>query len=150
MVAAMGSGHHFLGRPHRAQEARQRLAGHVLHHHEELALGGHDVERRDHVGVADARREPRLVEEHGDELGVLRQGRVQSLDGDRPREPDGAQQAADVNGRHPAGGDLGVQRVASYGAGGGVRRSPVALGGIRACGSRPSTEHPGGPLPGAL
>ena len=36
-----------------------------------------DVERRHDVGVPDARREARLVEEHGDELGVLaRTGRA--------------------------------------------------------------------------
>ncbi len=69
----------------------ERLALHVLHHEEELPLRRHDVERRDDVGVADARGEARLVEEHRDELGILRVLRVQPLDRDRPREPDRSQ-----------------------------------------------------------
>ena len=43
----------------------------VLHDEEELARRRHDVERRDDVRVPDARGEPRLVEEHRDELGIL-------------------------------------------------------------------------------
>ena len=58
----------------------------VLHDEEELALGRDDVERRHDVRVADARGEPRLVEEHRDELGILRELRVQPLDRDGARE----------------------------------------------------------------
>ena len=54
---------------------------------------GHDVERRHDVGVADARGEARLVEEHRDELGVLRELRVQALDRDRAREAAGPEEA---------------------------------------------------------
>ena len=48
-----------------------------------------DVERLHHVRVLDARGEARLVEEHRRELGVVREVRVEPLDGDRPREPGG-------------------------------------------------------------
>ena len=66
----------------------------------------------DDVGVTDARREPRLVEEHRDELGVLRELRVQPLDGDGTREAHRTEQAPEVHGGHAARGDLVVERVA--------------------------------------
>ena len=75
-------------------EPRERLALHVLHDEEELAVGLHDVERRHHVRVADARGEARLVEEHRDELGVLGELRVEALDRDGAREADGPDAAA--------------------------------------------------------
>ena len=50
----------------------ERLAADVLHDEEELAVRRDDVERGHDVRVLDARREPRLVEEHRDELGDRR------------------------------------------------------------------------------
>jgi len=58
----------------------------VLHDQEELAVLLGDVERRDDVGVADVRRHPRLVEEHGDELGIFGEVRVHGLDRHLPLE----------------------------------------------------------------
>ncbi len=87
----------------RAKQARERLAFDVLHHEEELADVGDDVEGADHVRVPNSRREPRLVEEHRDELGVRRELRVKTLDRDRAREPNRPDEATEVHGRHPAG-----------------------------------------------
>ena len=55
--------------------------------------------------------EPRLVEEHGDELGVLGELRVQPLDGHGAREAHGTEQPPDVTRRHPAGRNLVVETV---------------------------------------
>ena len=74
--------------PGRAPQASKRLTGHVLHDEKELARQGHDIERADDVGMTHARREPRLVEEHRDELGIFGELRVQSLDGHGPRKAD--------------------------------------------------------------
>jgi hypothetical protein len=64
-------------------EARERLAGHVVHDEQDLVVRGDDVERLDDVRVPDAGRELRLVEEHRDEVRVAREVRVEPLDGDR-------------------------------------------------------------------
>ena len=96
-----------------AHELRQRSAEDVVHHEQQLPAGRDDVERRDHVGVLHARGEPRLVEEHRDELGVGRQVRVQALDGHGPREADGPDDAAQVDDRHPPRGDRVVHLVAT-------------------------------------
>ena len=100
-------------RPQRAREAAQRLALDVLHHQEELALRGHDIQRWDDVRMADARGEARLVEKHCDELGVSRELRVEPLDRDGAREASGSHQAPQVHGRHPAGRDLIEDRITS-------------------------------------
>lgn len=65
------------------QERRQRLAVDVLHDENELAPHHDDVECVDDVRMMDTRREPRLVEEHRDELGIERVTLVQ------PRLPHG-------------------------------------------------------------
>ncbi len=53
----------------------------------------------------------RLVEEHRDELGVLRELRVQALDRDGAREARRPEQAPEVHRRHPARRDLVVDGV---------------------------------------
>ncbi len=100
-------------RPLEAEEARERLALHVVHDQEQLAAERDDVEGRDGVRVADARGQPGLVEEHRDELGIARVLRVQSLDRDRARETNRTEEAPVVDGRHPAGSDLAIERVPS-------------------------------------
>ena len=97
----------------RACQARERLALHVLHHQEDLAFGGDDVERGDDVGMTDTTGEAGLVEEHRHELRVLGVLRVQPLDGHRAREPDRAREPPEVHRRHAAGGDLPVEHVAT-------------------------------------
>ena len=64
--------HAFALREHEPREGRERVALDVLHDDEQLVLLGDDVERGNDVGMTDHRGEPRLVEEHGDELGVAR------------------------------------------------------------------------------
>ena len=72
------------------QEARERIAVHVVEDDEELSVERLDVERLDHVRVVNPRGEPGLVEEHRDELGVFRELRVQLLDGHGACEAHGA------------------------------------------------------------
>ncbi len=64
-----------------AHESRERLAVHILHHDEELALGGKDVESGHDLRVVHSGREARLVDEHRNELGVAGEVRVHPLDG---------------------------------------------------------------------
>jgi len=61
------------------------------------------------VGVVNARREPRLLEEHLDELGLARQVRMQALDGDEPLEAANAGETRQVHRGHPARRELGDQ-----------------------------------------
>ena len=109
-----------------AREPGERLAVHVLHDEEELAVRRDDVERRDDVRVADARGEARLVEEHRDELGILRELRVQPLDRDRAREADRTEQSAEMDRGHPACGDGIVESVSPYDSDllGGIAHAP--------------------------
>ncbi len=92
-------------------QLRQRFAVHVLHDQQQLAFERHDVEHGHHVGVTDACRETRLVDEHGDELGVPREVRVKPLDRDRTRESGQPEQSSEMHVRHPARGDDPVQGV---------------------------------------
>ncbi len=95
-----------------ANELRERLARDVLHHHEELAVARHDVERRDDVRVVDSGGEARFVHEHGDEFGILRELRVQALDRDGAAEAGLTEEAPEMDGRHPSRRDLVVQGIA--------------------------------------
>ena len=56
-----------------AQQPREVLSLHVLHHQEDLALGGDYVQGGHHVRAPDPRGDARFVEEHGDELRILRE-----------------------------------------------------------------------------
>ena len=103
----------------RQEEAGERLPAHVLHDEQDLVVAHDHVERGHDVRVPDARGEPGLVEEHRDELRVLREVRVEALDGDRAVEAAGAEQPAYVDGRHAAGGDLAEDRVTAGGTGAG-------------------------------
>ncbi len=68
-------------------DLRERVALDVFHHDVVPGVGHPDLEDRDDVRVMDQRREPRLVEEHLDELLLIREMRVEPLDGDEPLEP---------------------------------------------------------------
>ncbi len=94
-----------------AHEARERLARDVLHDEKELAVVGHDIEGGDDVGVADARRERASSRNIATKSGILREVRMEPLDGDGASKADGAEQARKMDGGHAAGGDLAVQRV---------------------------------------
>ncbi|HQP38380.1 MAG TPA: hypothetical protein PLI95_24515, partial [Polyangiaceae bacterium] len=109
------------------QEERQGLTAHEVHDEEQLAVHGDHVEHRHDVGVLHAGREAGLVDEHGHELGVVGELRVEPLDGDGPAETDGTGHAADMHGGHAAHGDGWEYDVASDdhsggSAGGGSRR----------------------------
>ena len=92
---------------------RDGVALDVLHDDEQLVVLRDDVERGDDVGMPDRGREPCLVEEHRDELGVLRVGVVQSLDGDGAREAHRPEQAPDVDRGHAPRGDAVMHQVAA-------------------------------------
>ena len=113
----------------RAREPGDRLAGHVLHDEEQLAARRDDVERRDDVGMADARGEASLVEEHRDELGVRRELRVEPLDRDRSREADRTEQASKMDRCHTPCGDGSVEGVPPYDSDllGGVAHAPIIV-----------------------
>lgn len=98
-----------------SQDREERLAVHVVHDEKELAFGCDDVENGDDVRVLDARREPSLVEEHRDELGVACELRVQSLDRDGAREAGRAVETTEMNGRHAPVTNLSEQEVAADG-----------------------------------
>jgi hypothetical protein len=103
-------GHALAALARQTRERGQRLALHILHHDEQLALARHHVQRGHHVGVPDARREPRLVQEHGHELRVGSELRVHALDGDAPGEAGRPHQLAFVDGGHAPRGD-GMQEL---------------------------------------
>ena len=84
---------------------------HVLHDEKHFAVGGHDVERRDHVRMCDARRQPGFVEEHLHEVRVARELGVESLDRDRTGESRGAEEPPEMDRGHAARRDLAVQHV---------------------------------------
>ncbi len=113
MADGDGARDRLLARARDAEERVERLAGDVFHDDEDFVIGLDDVERRDDVRVADARREARLVEEHRDELGVARELGVHPFDGDRTRERVRAQHETEVHRRHPARGELTAQRIAA-------------------------------------
>ena len=85
----------------------------VLHDEEELAVGRDHIERRRDVGVANARRDARFVQEHRDELVLAREVRVEALDRHEAREAPGAERAPEVHRRHATRRDLVVDRVAA-------------------------------------
>src|SRR5262245_5178917 len=63
-----------------SQDRPPRIPEDVLHDEQDLALVRDDVERRNDVRMMDARGNARLIEEHRDEIRVLREMRVQALD----------------------------------------------------------------------
>ena len=77
----------------RLEHAGERLSVHELHGEEGLAVYLPEVEDLRDVAVAESHRDLRLVDEHRDELFVLRDVRQDPLDGDelfeatRPRRP---------------------------------------------------------------
>jgi hypothetical protein len=72
-------------------------------------LGLPDLEDGDDMWVMDARCQPRLPEEHLDELWLAGQMGVQSLDGDEALESADAREAREVHRGHSTGRQLGHQ-----------------------------------------
>src|SRR5688572_13369086 len=63
--------------------------------------------------MSDHRREPRLVEQHGDEVRIACVRLVELLDRDGAREPRGAEQTAEMNRGHPARSNAVVHEIAA-------------------------------------
>ena len=103
--------HASAARPRGVEQHVERHPVHELLHEHDLAARGDDVEHGDHVAVLEPRGDARLVEEHRDEVRILRELGVQSLGGDDPREALVAHESREVNGRHAAARDRLVQRV---------------------------------------
>jgi len=80
----------------------QREPVHELHDEKQPLRTALDRERGDDVRVTNARGEPRLVEEHRDEVLLARDVRVHELQGDEPLEAALADDAREVHGGHPA------------------------------------------------
>lgn len=70
----------------------------VLHDQEKRLLL--DIDRPDDVGVADLSRQPCLIQEHRDELGLARDVRVHDLDRDEAFEAPSAESARQVHDGH--------------------------------------------------
>ena len=64
--------------------------------------------------MTDAPDEARLVEEHRDELRILGEVRMQSLDRDRAGEPHRSAETAKMHRGHAARCELSVEHVASH------------------------------------
>ena len=94
-----------------ANEARAGRAVDVLHRHVELAVLLAEVEHLDDVRVAEARADPRLVDEHGDEVRVARVLREDALDRDDLLEAVRAGAPREIDLRHPARRDPPEQLV---------------------------------------
>lgn len=100
---------HGRGVPARSGESKQlgqRHSVQIVHDEKQLAVLRNHVERRHDVRVADARREPRFVDEHRDELRLFGEVRVHAFDGDDSLEPRRPEEAAEPHRRHAAGGDF--------------------------------------------
>ncbi|KYF66223.1 hypothetical protein BE15_35130 [Sorangium cellulosum] len=111
-----------------AHHLPERLAVEVLHGDPVSVVVLPEIEHLRDVGVVDASRDTRLVEEHVDELIVLDQMRVDPLDRDPLLEAAGAIHASEVNARHSAHPDLVDHAVTAQEVG-----PLLLLGLLRAC-----------------
>ena len=102
--------------PGLADEFDERAAGEVLHREVRARPVAAEVVHLHDVGVPQPRREPRLVEEHRDELRVTGVLRVQPLDGDGAAKAHGPHEASVVHRRHAARRDLAVHGIATHDA----------------------------------
>ena len=82
----LGRGHDLLAAPVALQERAQVPAGDVLHRDEVRVLVLPELVDVHDVGVVQLDADPRLVDEHRDELFVLRHRREDLLDGEDPLE----------------------------------------------------------------
>ncbi len=92
--------HLFAPRRSRANETCAGGAVDVLHGHVEFFVVLAEVEHLDDVRVAEASGYPRLVDEHRDEVRVLRELRKDALYGDDFLKPVGAGAARKIHLRH--------------------------------------------------
>ena len=117
-----GHRHDAVARPTDAREPGHRLALDVSSMtRKRLAVESRDhVEHGDDVRVADAGGDARLLEEHRDEVGIVRELRVEALDGDGAGKTSLGGQAADVDRRHPPRGELVVEDIPTYDASAGL------------------------------
>ena len=89
-----------------AQQRVERLPVEVVHRQEVVLAGYADLVRVHHVGVIQPRREPRLVEEHRQEVGVRRQLVSQHLDDEQLVDPHRARDDRQEHGGHAALAEL--------------------------------------------
>ena len=111
MRAASASGIGEPGSRARGEEQTERGPVDVLHGDEVAALGLAEVEDLHQVRVVELRRELRLVEEHLDELRVLRQVREDALDDQQLLEAHRPVGLGEEHLGHAAGGELAEQLV---------------------------------------
>jgi hypothetical protein len=83
----------------------------VLHDDEELAALRDDVDRLNDVGMTDASNEPRLVEEHRDEIRIAGIAFVEAFDRHDSRKARSSDLSCEMDRRHPARRDLRTQLI---------------------------------------
>jgi hypothetical protein len=103
------------GRPHglpdRAHRLGQIVPADVLHRDEVFAVDGAQLEDVDDVRVGQSRRELRLLDEHLDEAGIVRQVRQDPFDHEGPLETGRSLDAPLVDLRHAPAPDELEERV---------------------------------------
>jgi hypothetical protein len=97
--------------PEPAQDVGHVLAGDVLHRDVVDVADLVEVEDLRQVGVVHRRRQARLVEEHRDEIRVVRQRRQDALDDEQLLEAGQPALLGEEDLRHPADGDLAQEQV---------------------------------------
>jgi hypothetical protein len=99
--------------PMRPHQRQQVVPVHELHRDEVLALELAEVEHLRDVGVVQSRGEPRLVEEHPREFGIVGELRQDALERHQLVEALGPAQLRQIHLGHAAGGDAPHQRIPS-------------------------------------
>ena len=87
---------------HAIENGAQILAVDVLHRDEEVLVFPREIEDRHDIGVLELHRDLRLIDEHRDELLVLRDARQNALHRDESLEPFNAKGLGFENFGHPA------------------------------------------------
>ena len=129
-------GHALASLLHAAHDLAERLAVEVLHGDPVGVVVLAEIEDLGDVRVVDAGRDPRLIEEHVDELIVLDEVRVDALDGDPLLEAAGPIHARQVDARHAADADLVDDAIAPEKEGTGLLVGFLGAGTRRGRGSR--------------
>ena len=101
-----------LQRLHRAAQLRERVPEHEGHREEVHPVHLAEVRHTTHVRVRDSRGDARLVEEHRDELRILREVRVDELERHELLVAPRPERARGVHGSHAARRELRAQLVA--------------------------------------
>ncbi len=98
----------------RLEQCCEGRASHVLHCEEVRPFLGPEIEDLSDVRMAQPGEEAGLVQEHRDELGVVRQLREDPLQDDRPLDPFDPPHPREVDLRHAPNGDFANDLIGAY------------------------------------